>query len=96
MKKIMLDGIWNMQGNGYDCSGKIPGSVYSFLMENKLMPDPYYRQNELEATELLEHDYTFSRKFTFDKSQKDRMLLCCEGLDTICDIYINGNNLAHT
>ena len=53
-----------MTGNGFDCNGTVPGSVYSFLLDNGLMKDPYYRQNELEATPLMEYDYTFSRSFS--------------------------------
>lgn len=96
METITLDGIWNMQGNGLDCDGIVPGSVYSFLLNAGQMPDPYYRQNELEATELLEHDYTFSRVFSFDVTQTSPVYLCCDGLDTICDIYLNGETVGHT
>ena len=96
MKKISLNGIWNMTGNGFDCNGTVPGSVYSFLLDNGLMKDPYYRQNELEATPLMEYDYTFSRSFSFDKAVSDTVLLCCDGLDTICDIFLNGQAVGHT
>ena len=88
-----------MQGNGFDCNGTVPGSVYSFLLSAGQMPDPYYRQNELEATELLEYDYTFSRKFSFDVTQLNPVhpvCLCCDGLDTVCDIYLNGEAVGHT
>ena len=47
MKRIELNGLWQMTGNGYTCSGQIPGSVYSFLMDAGLAEDPYYRDNEL-------------------------------------------------
>lgn len=99
MKTISLNGTWNMQGNGFDCNGTVPGSVYSFLLSAGQMPDPYYRQNELEATELLEYDYTFSRKFSFDVTQLNPVhpvCLCCDGLDTVCDIYLNGEAVGHT
>ncbi len=96
MNKISLDGMWNMKGNGFDCNGTVPGSVYSFLLGAGLMQDPYYRQNELDALKLMEHDYTFSRSFAFDKSVRDTVLLCCDGLDTICDIYLNGKAVGHT
>jgi len=60
MKKYSLNGIWKMTGNGYTVEGKIPGSVYSFLyLDNHLLPDPYYRDNELLYLELANHEYTF-------------------------------------
>ena len=95
METISLNGRWNMCGNGYDCSGSIPGSVYSFLLDSNLMDDPYYRDNEWGALELLNHDYTFSRSFKFKKKSDDkRLLLRCEGLDTLSEIKINGKFIA--
>ena len=95
MQKYSLNGQWNMQGGGYNCNGNIPGSVYSFLLDNKLMEDPYYRTNELAATDILENDFDFSRKFNFAKPDYP-VLLHCDGLDTLCDIYINNKHIAHT
>lgn len=95
MQKFILNGNWNMSGGQYNCQGSIPGSVYSFLLDNKLMDDPYYRTNELEACEILEDDFDFSRKFDFSKPDFP-VLLHCDGLDTLCDIYINGKHIAYT
>ena len=95
MKKISLNGIWRMEGGGFDCQDTVPGSVYSFLLNNNLMPDPYFRDNELEALKLLENDFTFSRRFDFE-GPKSKTLLHCDGLDTLCDVFINGKFIAHT
>lgn len=84
-----------MEGAGYLCQDNIPGSVYSFLLNNNLMDDPYYRDNELEALELLDNDFVFTRKFNIEKLDYDT-ILCCDGLDTLCDIYINDKYIAHT
>lgn len=97
MQKFLLNGTWQMQGGGYACDGMVPGSVYSFLLDKELIPDPYYRTNELEALDILENNFDFSRKFNFAKPQDNsHVLLHCDGLDTLCDIYINGNHIAHT
>ncbi len=95
MKHLSLNGLWQLSGNGYECTGTIPGSVYSILLENKLMDDPYYRENELKALEIADHDYTFTKCFSFDKADKCA-ILCCDGLDTLCDIYLNGTLVAKT
>ena len=95
MKKVSLNGTWRLIGAGYDCEGLIPGSVYSFLLDNGLMEDPFYRQNELEAVKLLENEFVFSRSFTWEPTD-DRVMLHCDGLDTLCDIYINGKHVAYT
>ncbi len=95
MKQLLLNGKWEMEGAGYHCCGTVPGSVYSFLLDNKLIPDPHYRENELQLTYLLEKDFTFRRKFDF-QPDGNRVLLRCEGLDTICDVSVNGQAVGHT
>ena len=84
-----------MTGNGYDCVGTIPGSLYSVLLENKLIDDPFYRDNEVEAFDITHHDYTFERTFSVEKSG-NKYFLRFEGLDTLCDIYLNGAHIAYT
>ena len=95
MTKFDLNGTWRLTGAGYDCTGTIPGSVYSFLLDNNLMEDPFYRQNELEALKLMENEFTFTRAFDFTHTG-DKVVLHCDGLDTLCDIYINGVHVAYT
>ncbi len=65
MEKFSLNGTWKLKGGKYDTEGKIPGSVYSILLANNLMEDPYYRDNELKALEITDNDFEFSRKFNF-------------------------------
>ena len=38
----------------------MPGSVYGTLLENALIPDPYYRDNELLVLPLMENDFVYS------------------------------------
>ena len=95
MKRIDLAGTWEMTGNGYRVCGQIPGSVYSFLLAQGLMEDPFWRDNEDAALELMEHRYTFSRKFGFTPG-KGRVLLHAEGLDTLAEIVLNGREAART
>ncbi len=95
MNKISLSGKWRMTGGGFDCIGNVPGSLFSFLLENGLMDDPFYRDNELRAFELTRSDYTFERTFTVKKSDNP-YLLRFEGLDTLCDVYLNGEHIAYT
>lgn len=87
-----LDGIWQLQAGGHQIEAKVPGSVYSALLENRLMEDPYYKDNELKALELMKQDFEYSRSFALPLEFKkaDKIILCCEGLDTLCEIYING------
>ncbi|MBR2623045.1 MAG: glycoside hydrolase family 2 protein [Clostridia bacterium] len=96
MKTLLLSGQWTMRGNGYAVNGLIPGSVYSFLyLDNKLLPDPYYRDNEDLYLELANHEYVFEKVFTYTPSRCPTDLVF-EGLDTLCSIYLNGEKIADT
>ena len=95
MKKISLNGIWQMEGGGFKCEGTVPGSVYSFLLNNQLILDPYFRDNERYALEIMENDFVFCRNFIYQKTEFP-VLLHCDGLDTLCEIYINGQWVANT
>ena len=100
INKYNLNGIWNMK----ECGGQsllsvnIPGSVVSCLLENNLMEDPYYRENEKQNQEIFRKDYSFQRVFYIEETvlSQDEVWLVCESLDTICEIYLNGGKIADT
>ena len=97
MRKISLNGTWHLSGGGYACDGTVPGSVYSFLLDNRLMEDPFYRTNELDALKIMENDFTFSRTFDFTRPEAGvPVFLHCDGLDTLCDLSLNGHPVAST
>ena len=84
---------WMLQYENYKpiaCTA--PCSLYSVLLDNKLMGNPFYGINEQAATKLCEEPCEFST--TFEVTEKSRyMELKFGGLDTICDIYLNGRHL---
>ncbi|NJP40537.1 glycoside hydrolase family 2 protein [Oscillospiraceae bacterium HV4-5-C5C] len=93
MLKQSLDGIWTLEFQDQTCEGSVPGSVYSFLLNAGLMPDPYDQDNELQALELMQNDSCFSRSFTVTEDflrQSKQITLCCDGLDTLAEISLNG------
>ena len=94
MQTLNLCGRWELAlSNGARCTGTVPGSVYSILLENRQMEDPYWRENELTSLALItENDFTFSRSFTLPEgfANLPSVLLRCEGLDTVCSVYMNG------
>ena len=100
-----LNGIWKLRILGENVYGipeeyidaKVPGSVYGTLLEKGLMPDPYYRDNELDALKLMENDFEYVTEVEVDSSllETDGLLLRFDGLDTLADIYWNGEYLGH-
>ena len=47
----------------------VPGTVLSGLLEAGKMQDPYYRENEYEARELLAKDYVFATEYWISEEQ---------------------------
>ncbi|MDR2370519.1 MAG: glycoside hydrolase family 2 protein [Treponema sp.] len=74
---------------------RVPGSVYSDLLAAKKMEDPYWRDNEDRAFALMENDFEYLGVFTPDPALLScgRVLLRCDGLDTLADLYLNGEAL---
>lgn len=106
MEKQILNGNWNLKIKGKD-SGlipekgipvQIPGSVYSALLAGSYIPDPYYRDNELQVLPLMDNDFTFSDTFMAEKKagEYDSVLLRFEGIDTLADIFLNDIFLGST
>ncbi len=100
MEQVLLNGTWEMQEVGQNTwiPAQIPGSVYSVLLAAGQMEDPFYRANEESALARMEKDYLFRRTFTLSPAQLEHqaVLLRCEGLDTLADLFINGHKIAHT
>ena len=94
MRKLSLNGDWTLAVSQWDHAvpATVPGSVYHDLLAAGEIPDPFWRDNETEALKLMENDFTYSRAFTVPDGLKDcdRVLLRCEGLDTLADISVNG------
>ena len=78
-------------------NASVPGSVYSDLLKNHKMEDPYYRDNELKALKLMEQDYEYKRNFNTSKEMLscEEVMLHFDGLDTLADIYLNGKHIAY-
>lgn len=101
MQKMSLNGAWQLSlsdGQTRVADAEVPGSMYGALLNAGKMEDPFYRENESDAGKLSENDCTFSRFFTLDNTmmEHERIILRCEGLDTLCDLLLNGNFVAHT
>lgn len=80
-------------GSRYETS--VPSSVYSTLLAHGAIPDPFYRDNELDLTARMEQDYSYETVFTLSlrELEADSLLLHFDGIDTLADIYLNGEHV---
>ena len=70
----------------------IPGSVYADLMADGTMSDPFYRDNEFAAFELMKKDWEYVCTFSVAEETltREHIELVCEGLDTLAELSLNG------
>lgn len=68
---------------------QVPGSVYTDLLRNLEMEDPYWKDNEEQALLLMENDYEYEERF--DCCQEvfscPHVILHFDGLDTLAQIW---------
>ncbi len=97
---ISLDGAWSLREAGSRAAmpATVPGCVHSDLMAAGRIDDPFYGENEDKLRWIFEKGWIYRRAFTVPRHflSFDRLLLCCEGLDTAAVIFLNGQHLAVT
>jgi beta-mannosidase len=76
----------------------VPGTVQTDLMASKLLPDPFYRDNEAKVQWVGLSDWQYETHFSVDKTTlaRDHVELVFDGLDTFADVYLNGHKLTST
>ena len=94
MKKLELNEGWvlhRLKGEK-DIPAVVPGSVYTDLLREGEMEDPFFKDNEDRALKLMDEDYEYVCNFECDESirNEDVVLLRCEGLDTLAGLTLNG------
>ena len=72
-----------------------PCTMYSVLLEHKKIPDPFYGRNDQLLTKMADNDCSFEAVFHVDPEllNQDYVELVFYGLDTLCTIFLNGQEL---
>ena len=90
LKKISTGWQMHQVGEVSWSPASVPGTVYTDLLENGQMEDPFWKDNENKALALMENDYEYETVFQCEELRNSkRVWLRFEGLDTIADIYVN-------
>ncbi|XP_071100815.1 beta-mannosidase-like [Haliotis cracherodii] len=88
-----LTGNWTLVNNdrGERIPASVPGSMYTTLYTNKLIPDPLYRDNDVKLRWIGREDWTYTRSFQLSSADlaASALHLICDGLDTFSTVFIN-------
>ena len=94
-----LSGKWNFRQ--FETSewlpATVPGGVHTDLLALGKIPDPFVGDNEKAVQWIAEVDWEYRSTFSADPKLMDeqQVMLVCDGLDTLADVYLNGEYLGH-
>src|SRR5258705_13559142 len=76
----------------------VPGCVHTDLLKNKLIEDPFYRDNEQKLQWIGKTDWEYQTTFeiTPDVLRHPNIDLVFEGLDTYANVFLNDESLLNT
>ncbi len=78
-------------------SAKVPGVVHLDLLDNGLIPDPFWRTTEKDLVWIEETHWVYQTKFDFPHAfDQKEVFLNFAGLDTYAEVFINGILLGET
>jgi beta-mannosidase len=95
--RLDLNGPWQAaQADGKESiKANVPGCIHTDLMAAGKIPDPFFRDNEKGVQWVSEKTWVYCRAFDVpaEALQFSKVLLRCEGLDTLASIKINGQDV---
>ncbi len=95
MLTYSLNGKWTMTRvkTGENFSVDVPSDNYTELYKLGAIPDPFFRDNESRVSWVGREDWTYSRSFFLGEEDLlyQKMILSCLSLDTLAEVYLNGN-----
>jgi beta-mannosidase len=74
----------------------VPGGVHESLLAAGRIDDPYHDRNEPSVRWIEDRDWWYETTFDADPpGDGERLRLVCHGLDTVADLWLNGDRLGH-
>ena len=95
--RIAIATGWQFREAGKDTwySATVPGCVHTDLLNNKLIDDPFYRDNEQKQQWIGKTDWEYQTTFSVTPGilVRDNIDLVFEGLDTYANVFLNDASL---
>src|SRR5687768_9228128 len=72
-------------------SANVPGCVHTDLLANKLIEDPFYRDNEKKQQWIGKTDWEYENRFNVSAQmlKRQNIEIVFQGLDTYANVYLN-------
>ena len=74
---------------------KVPGCVHLDLLDNSMIPDPFFGTNEKDIQWVSDKDWAYRLIFHPDPEllNRDKIILTFNGLDTYAKVFLNGDKI---
>ena len=100
IKSVYLQSNWQFQ-HTVDYTwypATVPGVIHTDLLQNNLIPDPFWETNELDLQWIENENWNYKTTFTLNKKHLKyaNIDIEFEGLDTYADVFLNGNKILST
>ena len=100
VEKICLSENWVLlhEEKNINIPTVVPGSVFETLIDTEVIGDPFYGLREHEVLWVYESNWNYETEFDLEPAflEHKNVLLRCNGLDTISEVILNGENLGST
>ena len=82
---------WDFEYNGDWLKANVPGNNFSDLLDQNVIPDPFYGTNEDSVQWVSEREWVYRSNFKLSKDflVKDKHEIIFHGLDTYSSVYLN-------
>lgn len=86
---------FHREGDDKDYPAAVPGTVHTDLLANKLIPDPFFGDNEQKVQWVGNESWVYRTVFniTPDEKKCSTIDLVFDGLDTYAEITLNGQRI---
>ncbi|NOT48782.1 MAG: glycoside hydrolase family 2 protein, partial [Acidobacteria bacterium] len=92
--EIPLNSGWKFQEAGKKewLPATVPGCVHTDLIANKVIDDPFYRDNEKRLQWIGKTNWSYQLFFnvTLENLKRQNLEIVFEGLDTYASVFLNG------
>ncbi|NHI92477.1 MAG: glycoside hydrolase family 2 protein [Candidatus Lokiarchaeota archaeon] len=105
MKKIKLIDNWKLRHESHyqgkkniELDVKIPTTVFEALINNEIIEDPFYGENENQISWVYESNWAYETNFILSDEilNYEFILIKFYGLDTLTEIYLNDQKIGET
>lgn len=91
--ELILNSKWEFRQKGTEkwYPASVPGTVHTDLLNNQLIPDPFFGDNEKKIQWIENEDWEYHTQFLCDEHtfEQNNIELKFDGLDTYAKVYLN-------